>query len=394
MLDLWKKRWLDTRGGAIDRSNATARVLAGLIAVFIGGCATMDPTPHIAHECPGPMSAAVAPDGWSPAPGAVLRGTPIDPAVEERILALDPEHVSEDDVRSTLACGPTPQIMNVHGGIYPVHLAMQDFAGFLIDMGYPARRVREPGRGTYSYSPYQSSEKLAGKAAWFYEQQGTRVMLIGHSQGGMQVVKVLHELDGGFDESVRVFDPLEDKVQQRTWIIDPLTGARRSVVGISVAYASAVGAGGVAFLLPNQWIMVNRLRRIPNTTDAFTGYFLEFDMVAWSTPGSAEYDAFRHNGTAVVRNVSLPGHYNHVTLPATRRFAEDKALRDWINRYTPDATLPPPPAPAAGSDNGLLWATDVWYSVKKHWVLEAQRVIRARRDLPSSLPGDPQDPVH
>ena len=26
-----------------------------------------------------------------------------------------------------------------------------------------------------------------------------------------------------------------------------------------------------------------------------------------------------------------------------------------------------------------MWAADVWYSIKKHWCLEAQSLIRARR---------------
>ena len=353
----------------------------------------MDATPHITNRCVGPTPAAAPPGQSPPAPGGVLRRMPIDPALDDRILALDPEHVSEMDVRDALACGPTPQIMNFHGGIYPVHLAMEDFAGFLVEMGYPAERIREPATQSYSYSPYQSSDKLAGKVAWFYEQQATRVMLIGHSQGGMQVVKVLYELDGQLDKSVQVFDAHEDQVQQRTWIVDPLTGARRPVAGVSVAYASAVGAGGITFVLPNQWSMINRLRQIPNTTDEFTGFFLNFDMVAWNVPGSAESRGFRHNGIAAVRNVSLPAHYNHVTLPATRRFAEDQALRDWMNSYTPDATMPAPPAVPGGSDNGLLWATDVWYSVKKHWVLEAQKVIRARRAL-LPAPAGMQETTH
>ncbi|HEV2039837.1 MAG TPA: hypothetical protein VGT81_07300, partial [Casimicrobiaceae bacterium] len=41
--------------------------------------------------------------------GSVLRSLSIDRAVEDRILALDPKHVSEDDVRNTLAKGPTPR---------------------------------------------------------------------------------------------------------------------------------------------------------------------------------------------------------------------------------------------------------------------------------------------
>jgi len=35
-----------------------------------------------------------------------------------------------------------------------------------------------------------------------------------------------------------------------------------------------------------------------------------------------------------------------------------------------------------GTGDNLLWAADVWFSVKKHWTLEAQRLIRARRAGP------------
>jgi len=48
----------------------------------------------------------------------------MDPALQSRLLALDPEHISDRDVRDTLAKGPTPRIMLLHGGVYPVHLVM------------------------------------------------------------------------------------------------------------------------------------------------------------------------------------------------------------------------------------------------------------------------------
>ena len=52
---------------------------------------------------------------------AVLRSLTMGPVLEERILALDPTRVSDDDVRRILAAGPTPRILSLHGGIYPVH---------------------------------------------------------------------------------------------------------------------------------------------------------------------------------------------------------------------------------------------------------------------------------
>jgi hypothetical protein len=27
----------------------------------------------------------------------------------------------------------------------------------------------------------------------------------------------------------------------------------------------------------------------------------------------------------------------------------------------------------------VLWAADVWYSIKKHWCIEAQKLVRAQR---------------
>ena len=48
-----------------------------------------------------------------PAPGSVLHRTAIATDVEDRILALDPLHVSDDDVRQTLALGPAPRIFKL-----------------------------------------------------------------------------------------------------------------------------------------------------------------------------------------------------------------------------------------------------------------------------------------
>ena len=65
------------------------------------------------------------------------------------------------DVR-VLASGPTPRVVLLHGGIYPVHLAMESFGGFLAGMGYPEAKIRSPADGSWSHSPYESSVQLAG----------------------------------------------------------------------------------------------------------------------------------------------------------------------------------------------------------------------------------------
>ena len=61
----------------------------------------------------------------------------IEPALADRILALDPDHISDAQVQEVLRKGPTPRIMLFHGGVYPVHLAMTSFGNFLVGMGYP-----------------------------------------------------------------------------------------------------------------------------------------------------------------------------------------------------------------------------------------------------------------
>src|SRR5205823_3972326 len=166
-------------------------------------------------------------------------------------------------------------------------------------------------------SPYGSSDRLAGEIAWFYEHDGVRPIMIGHSQGGMQAVKILYQLAGDFAGQVAVWNPRTDKREDRFTIVDPLSGEERSVVGLSVAYASALGAGGAAFVLPNQWEMFDRLHTIPNTVDEFTGFAINGDMIAWSFPGASKASQYRHAGLAKVRNVVLPMTYNHLMVPFT-----------------------------------------------------------------------------
>jgi hypothetical protein len=59
-------------------------------------------------------------------------------------------------------------------------------------------------------------------------------------------------------------------------------------------------------------------------------------------------------------------------------------MREWLNAYVPGQPQPPP-AGASFADNSL-WAADVWYHVKKHWVIEAQKLLRARRAYAASSP--------
>jgi hypothetical protein len=335
------------------------------LALLVGACAT------------APRRAEPA----APAAGTVLRSLQLDRATEDRFLALDPEHISGEEVRSVLHAAPAPRVLLLHGGIWPVHLAMTSFAEFLIGMGYPDASIRRNDGeqdNPYSYNPYKDSKQLAGMIAWYYERDGMRPMMVGHSQGGIQVVKVLYELAGDYQAEIQVWNPYTDTAENRVAIVDPLTGAMRPVVGLSVSYASAVGAGGVAFLLPNQWSMVHRLHTIPDTVEDFTGFTIRVDLVALSFPGARGAGEYRHNGSAQVRNVVLPFQYSHVVVPVTRELATSQAMRDWINAYVPGRKDQLQALPEGPSDN-VLWAADVWYSIKKHWCLEAQQLIRAKR---------------
>jgi hypothetical protein len=340
-----------------------------LAAVAVGGCATSPNRVRIESLAPHPVA------------GSVLQSLRLDAALEDRILALNPEQISGDDIRNTLGKAPAPRIILLHGGIYPVFLAMSSFAEFLIAMGYPEASIRrEDGvlDSVYSFSPYQDSAEIAGLVAWYYEHDGMRPMLVGHSQGGVQVVKVLLELAGTFASEIRVWNPVTDTAEDRVTIVDPLTGAQRPVIGVKASYASAVGAGGAAFLLPNQWSMLQRLRTIPDTVDEFTGFSINVDLIALSFPGARGASEYKSSGTARVRNVFLPSWYNHVVIPVTRQLAASEPMRDWLNAYAPDRPDQADAIPPGPSVNAL-WAADVWYSIKKSWSLEQQRLIRARR---------------
>ena len=203
----------------------------------------------------------------------------LEPGLEEDILALNPERITERDIQDVLSKAPAPRIINIHGGIYPVHLCMASFSEFLIGMGYPESRIRSPGDGSLSFSCYESSEKMAGALAWYYEKEGLRPMIVGHSQGGIQAVKVLHELAGAFNEKLRVWNALTGKYEERYTIVDPITGTIVPVVGLKASYTTAVGAGGFTRFLPNQWVMSGRLRTIPDTTVEFTGFVIGMDLL-------------------------------------------------------------------------------------------------------------------
>ena len=96
-----------------------------------------------------PSSGNARPPAGPPAPRAVVDALALDPATEDRILALDPLHVSEKDIRDTLAGAPAPRIILSHGGVFPVFLIMWSFGKFLNKMGYPEASIRDPASGEW-----------------------------------------------------------------------------------------------------------------------------------------------------------------------------------------------------------------------------------------------------
>jgi len=327
----------------------------------------------------------VLPNGSAPASApvvpaeSVLKSTALDRALEERILALDPDHVTPEDIRDTLSKAPAPRIILLHGGVFPVHLAMTSFAQFLIAMGYPEARIKHPGDDRWSHSPYEPSERVAGMVAWFYEHEGVRPMMIGHSQGGMQAIKVLHDLAGTFAPTLPVWNPVTEQAESRTSIVDPITGRELPVVGNKVSYTSAVGAGGPSGVLPNQWAVITRIRDIPDTTLQFDGFFIGIDWFAmtFTDAGLPRFQSV--DGKVEVRNVVLPAGYLHVTVPTTHHLPANPAFRKFIEDYRPAGERPDETTmPGSYSDN-VLYAAENWYMIKRHWVLESQRFVRARR---------------
>ncbi|MEP6998462.1 MAG: hypothetical protein ABI900_12490 [Betaproteobacteria bacterium] len=302
------------------------------------------------------------------------RPAPLDHGVEDRILALDPQHISAAEVRDVLKLAPAPRIIGIQGS-FPL-ITMQPFAEYLIAMGYPEQRLRNPRDGSMSRSSFTDSEQLAGELAWYYESDGMMPILIGHSQGGMLAIKVLYELNGSYHKAIPVWNPLTGASESRTSIVDPLSGSERPVVGLKVSYVAALATGKLPRFLLGQWSMMGKLRAIPDTVEEFTGFSIDWDMIAGTPPGSEEYHA---DGTAQVRNVELPAATSHIRMPRTRYLTRNPATRAWIDEYDPAMAQPAlPEGPDVDSAN-IVHAADIWYSIKKHWCIEAQRLIRARR---------------
>jgi hypothetical protein len=358
----------DSPGSWFHRIPTNALFAALLLSLFGPGCATYE-----RHGLEPAQARQIEQE-------IVCRPMPLSGEMEAQILALNPEHVTDEQVRGVLSQAPAPRVFNIHGGIFPVHRRMISFSEFLVGMGYPRDRIQNPGDGTYTFSCYESSERIAGIVAWYYERDGLRSMVVGHSQGAMQAVKLLHKLAGRSVTRLPVWNPLTWKSEERYEITDPLTGERRPVVGLQLSYVTGVGGGGLTRLLPNQWDMAFRLRKIPDSTTEFTGFYKRMDLLGGDYLGYGSANEYKPLGTAKVRNIRLPTAYHHGAIPDTEHLLRSRQIRDWINQYNPADELP---LAEFDSDSvNVLWAADVWYSVKKHWVLELQHLIRAKHTHP------------
>ena len=299
---------------------------------------------------------------------------------EDRILALDSDHVTAQDVNEVLRRAPAPRLFCIHGGILPAKVNMISLTKFLVGMGYPEASIRNPSDGTWTFSCYEDADLLAGMVAWFYERDGLRPMLVGHSQGGMQVIKILDYLAGPSWSKLEVWNPISWKSEGRWQILDPLGGTNRPVVGLQLPFAAAMNAGGLGRLMPNQWAINLRLRTVPDTVEEFTGYYNGKDLLGGDMFGYGLMNLFHAKNSAKVRNVRLPSTDSHVETPAAEHLLKSQRIKDWIDHYQPVATPNQDVTLEFDADSRhLLFAADVWHSIKKHWVLELQRLIRARR---------------
>jgi hypothetical protein len=130
--------------------------------------------------------------------------------------------------------------------------------------------------------------------------------------------------------------------------------------------------------MPNTWTLTGKLRKIPDSTDAFTGYYMGLDAVGGDFAGFGTANHYHALGHARVRNVQLPTGYGHATLPATEHLLASPEAIDWIDQYTP-TNRPRLDVEFDAKSKHILFAADAWHEIKKHWVLELQRVIRATR---------------
>ena len=121
--------------------------------------------------------------------------------------------------------------------------------------------------------------------------------------------------------------------------------------------------------------IIEAARALLTTSDGFTGFSIEWDMIAGDFGGSDPYTAI---GTTAVRNVTLPAAYTHIGLPRVEHLAANPVTRAWIDAYAPGAGIALPDQQGVDTTN-LVHAADIWHSVKKTWCLSARQRLDAKR---------------
>ena len=289
------------------------------------------------------------------------------PAQAATLAALDCDDVGSNAVATVLAHAPAPRLLLIKGTLPQVTL--DSLAHFLAGMGYPLARIADPRDGSLSRSGYEDSAALAGEVAWQYEHDGMPPILVGHSRGGMLVIRTLHTLAGAFGDAIEVRDPLTGRGLGRSTILDPATGVRRPVVGLTLEFAAVIATGKLPRVWQGQWDMLPLLRHIPDTVRDFLGFHIEGDLIAGDVFGIEPYVPI---GRARVRNVVLPAAYSHIGAPDTAHLAADASMRAWIDAWRPGSAATPPP----GDTRNLGLAVELWYGIKRAWCREAQQEAR------------------
>ena len=219
---------------------------------------------------------------------------------------------------------------------------MEPFAEFLIAMGYPAERLRNPRDGALRYCSYADSRELAGTLAWHYERDGMMPMLIGHSQGGML-------RDRGAARARRRVRRRDRRsgtrcaaiAEPRTTIVDPRTGEERPVVGPAPAVRCALATGRLMRVLLGQWAMLAALaQRAGHGAASSPASSSPGTRSRAPCPNAARDDPYRASGDARVRNVMLPASYGHICAAAD---AASAPSRDHARGSTRSARACRPP---------------------------------------------------
>lgn len=282
-----------------------------------------------------------------------------------RMLALDPERVTADELRELLGQGPAPRILLFQASLLA---DMESFGAFLQRMGYPERSLRHPVSGRYSYRFAWSGcdcEPCVHEARSIVQQwqhDGLAPMLVGHSGGGATVSRLLHLLA----------EP------PAAWPGEVPRLPFAAMLGTGALLRRLPGFPGCAADIP-------RLALVPPSVQEFTGYRIAGDPFT-SILGFGEFRAVPGPAAARVRNLQLSGEVGHLSAFEVDGYAEHAEVRAWIDAYRPGQAMALPSAPGLDLAN-LPHIADLWHAIKKHWLLQARHgACGARQRVKTLIP--------